>query len=362
MSVGSGDPGDAARPSAAVVRTMLEAFAVGDALGMATEFMTRSEIVERFGMVAELIDPSQSRNHGDLRRGQITDDTEQLICLLDEYCLRGEIDPRQTAERLLRWVRESGAIEKHYIGPSSKAALQAIAEGADPAEAGKRGTTCGGVMRSPAATIFALCRGLPLAKSVRDCLVPTHNTKPALEAALAFTRALEKALGGGSPEDVAAAAAAGVAEGGGFAPFPICAPSIAARLDCFRAFSTGFSGPEEALDFLYNVFGTGLESADVAAAALCVYLWAPNDPWLCIRMGASIGGDTDTIAALAGMLAAASCAASGRGHGIPTSLLAEVLEGNGLDLGILADRVANGTKHSGATALSDDEGLSGETP
>jgi len=198
--------------------------------------------------------------------------------------------------------------------------------------------------------------------SVRDCLLPTHNTQPALEAAMAYARALEKALGGGSPDEVAAAAVAGVSEGGRVAPFTFCAPSIAARLDCFRALSSGFGGPEEALDFLYDVFGTGLESADVGAAALCVYLWAPDDPWLCIRMGASIGGDTDTIAALAGMLAAASRAASGRGHGIPANLLAEVLEGNGLDLDILADRVANGKKHSGATALADDEGLSGETP
>ncbi len=343
MSLGSGEPGSAGRPSAAMVRTMLEAFAVGDAVGMATEFMTRPEIVEHFGMVSGLTDPALSRNHSDLRRGQVTDDTEQLLCLLDEYCLRDGIDPRQTAERLLRWVRESGAVEKRYIGPSSKAALQAIAEGADPAEAGKRGTTCGGVMRSPAAAIFALCRGLPLGKCVRDCLLPTHNTQPALEAALAYARALEMALKGGSPNEVAAAASAGETEGGRLAPWPLCAPSVAARFSWFRSLMSGLSGPEEALDFLYSVYGTGLESADVAAAALCIYFWAPDDPWLCIRMGASIGGDTDTIAALAGMLAAASCAAASRGHGIPTGLLAEVLEGNSLNLETLSRSVADKT-------------------
>jgi ADP-ribosylglycohydrolase len=103
-----------------------------------------------------------------------------------------------------------------------------------------------------------------------------------------------------------------------------------------------FGGPDAALDFLYGVFGTGLESADVAAAALCVYFWAPDNPWLCIRMGASIGGDTDTIAALAAMLAAATRAAKGQGHGIPEGVLSEVLEVNGLDLATLAERVAGG--------------------
>jgi ADP-ribosylglycohydrolase len=324
------------------VRALLEAFAVGDAVGMATEFMTRREIVERFGMVGGLTDPALSKNHGDLRRGQVTDDTEQVLCLLDEYCLSGGIDPRRTAERLLRWARESGAVEKRYIGPSSKAALQAIAEGADPAEAGKRGTTCGGVMRSPSAALYALCRGLPLAESVRACLLPTHNTGPALGAAVAYARALECALAGGSPDEVAGAAASGEAEGATFAPWTLCAPSVGGRVAHFRSIMAGFSGPGAALDFLYGVFGTGLESADVAAAAFCLYFWAPDDPWLCVRMGASVGGDTDTIAALAGMLAAATRAAKGRGHGIPESVLAEVMAGNNLDLAAIADRVAGG--------------------
>ena len=332
--------GSATRPKAAALRALLEAFAVGDAVGMATEFMTRREIVERFGMVSGLTDPALSKNHGDLRRGQVTDDTEQVLCLLDEYCLAGKIDPRRTAERLLRWARESGAVEKRYIGPSSKAALQAIAEGADPAEAGKRGTTCGGVMRSPSAALYALCRGLPLAESVRGCLLPTHNTEPALGAGVAYARALEFALGGGSPDEVAAAASSGEAEGAAFAPWPLCAASVGGRLAHFRSIMAGFGGPGAVLDFLYNVFGTGLESADVAAAALCIYFWAPGDPWLCIRMGASAGGDTDTIAALAGMLAASTCAAKGRGHGIPEGVLAEVIAGNNLDLAAVAARVA----------------------
>lgn len=330
------------RPTAETVRILLEAFAVGDAVGMATEFMTRGEILEHFGMLSGLIDPEVSKNHSDLRRGQVTDDTEQVLSLLEEYCARGRIDSRETAERLLRWVRESGAIERRYIGPSSKAALAAIAEGSDPAEAGKFGTTCGGIMRSPAAILFSLCRGLPLAESVLSCLIPTHNTRPALEAAMAYARALEAILGGAGPGEAAEAACSGAVEGQKLALGAFCSPSVSARLSCFQILSSWMNGPGDVLDFLYGVFGTGLDSADVAAASICLYLWAPFDPWLCIRMGASAGGDTDTIAALAGMLAAASCAASGKGHGIPADVLSEVLEGNNLDLAALAERVASG--------------------
>ena len=168
----SGGRDPAVPPGESSLRSLLEAFAVGDALGMATEFMTRAEIDDRFGLVATLIEPAFSKNHPDLRKAQVTDDTEQVVALLDEYCEKGRIDPRETAERLLLWVKESGAIEKRYIGPSSKAALQAIAEGADPSKTGLGGTTCGGVMRSPAAALFALCNDLPIDRSVQACLLP----------------------------------------------------------------------------------------------------------------------------------------------------------------------------------------------
>jgi len=325
---------------AAGLRSMLEAFAVGDALGMATEFMTRQEIRDRFGLVEGLIAPELSKNHADLRKGQVTDDTEQVLALLDEYLLRGRIDPRETAERLLRWVRESGAIEKRYIGPSSKAALLAISGGADPAVTGMGGTTCGGVMRSPAAILFALCAGLPLEKSVHDCLLPTHNTRPALEAAMAYAYALREALGGGDIPEIMAAAGMGAEAGAALAPWKTCGPSLRARLEHFAAAEPGFASPDDALDFLYYVYGTGLESVDVASAALCLFSRAPQDTWLCLRMGASVGGDTDTIAALAGMLSAAYLSARGKGHNIPAEVLDDVMERNGLDLVSLTDRLA----------------------
>ena len=60
----------------------LEAFAVGDALGMPTEFMTQEAIKSKFGLVEKLIDPSVSQIHTNLKKGQITDDTEQNPTLL----------------------------------------------------------------------------------------------------------------------------------------------------------------------------------------------------------------------------------------------------------------------------------------
>ena len=299
---------------------------------MPTEFMTRREIRERFGFVDRLLEPEESKNHPDLGRGQVTDDTEQVLALLDEYCRKGRIDPGETADRLLRWMRESGAVEKHYIGPSSKIALEAIGAGADPATTGQGGTTCGGVMRSPAAALFALSRGLPLDTSVRACLLPTHNTQPALEAATAYAFALGKAFEGGDLAGIAAAAVRGCGAGIALAPYERCGASLSARIEHFISIEPGFRNPDEVLDFLYGVYGTGLESVDVASAAICIFLYAAEDTWLCLRMGASLGGDTDTVAALAGALSAAHRAARGQGHSIPSEVLDEVIKGNGLNL------------------------------
>lgn len=339
----SGGLGPAASLGESSLRALLEAFAVGDALGMATEFMTRAEISDRFGLVDTLIEPALSKNHAELRKAQVTDDTEQVIALLDEYCEKGRIDPRETAERLLRWVKESGAIEKRYIGPSSKAALQAIAEGADPSKTGLGGTTCGGVMRSPAAVLFALCNDLPIDLSVQACLLPTHNTRPALESAAAFAYALREALSGADPLATIAAAQRGASAGAALAPWELCGPSLSSRLDHFISIASRFPGPDAVLDFLYRVYGTGLESVDVAAAALCIHFYAPLDTWLCLRMGASVGGDTDTIAALAGILSAASRAAMGKPHNIPAEILGEVLAANSLNLASIASRLATGS-------------------
>jgi len=82
------------------------------------------------------------------------------------------------------------------------------------------------------------------------------------------------------------------------------------------------------MSFVYNVIGTNMESNEVVPAAVSIFAYAKGDVWLAIRMGASIGGDTDTIAAIAGAL---SCLYN-RGHNIPDEILEEVISVNGLDL------------------------------
>lgn len=288
----------------ACIDAALLSFACGDALGMATEFMTRDQIERAFpGGVTRLLSQKDSQNHGDLTPGSVTDDTEQVAYLLERYRAKGQVAVADTVDALLVWIRETGAVEKHYIGPSSLKALTAIENGADPATAGT-GTTCGGIMRIPAAVCFDPDQTMDrLRKNVRAALLPTHNTSEALEASGCYGAALLTALNGGTVAEVVEAALENGPLTEALAPWRGCAASSAARIR--EAASWGRLPDEELFHRLYDLWGTGLPSVDVCGAVFALFLAAEGSAYRAISLGASLGGDTDTIAALAGALTAA---------------------------------------------------------
>jgi ADP-ribosylglycohydrolase len=81
-----------------------------------------------------------------------------------------------------------------------------------------------------------------------------------------------------------------------------------------------------------TLVGTGLPTQESVPAAFAVLAVAAGDPWLTCRLAASVGGDTDTIAAIAGAVAGA-CAGTA---GLPAHARATVAEVNGLRLDELA--------------------------
>ena len=288
------------------VQSIFAALAVGDAVGMPTEFTTRASIKKQYpSLVSGLIHTSFSQNHSNLPFASVTDDTEQNLYLYRLYREAGRVDAAQTARCLLRWAEETAAVTKRYIGPSSLAALTAIRAGTPVDQAGRNGTTCGGIMRTPAAVLWREHETEEeLAHDIYQCLLCTHNTSEALEAAGAYGFALYAALHGAKRKEILSAAIRGGAKLIAFAPEMHCAPSSAERIRFMDRYAATRS-PEQLLDELYAVFGTGLPSADVCGAVFAIFFCAQKDVWKAIQMGASIGGDTDTIAALAGALCCA---------------------------------------------------------
>jgi len=317
----------------------LLSFATGDAMGMGTEFMTRQAINERFGVLDGFIKPLQSQNHSDLASASVTDDTEQVLALLKAYGRDG-LSVQVTVETLVDWINTSDAVAKRYIGPSTLSALKAVQAGGDWHVSGVNGTTCGGIMRSPAPAIYSVLRHQTeqeLAGDVYACLVATHNTSQAMEAAMAYAYALVRALRGASIDDIISDALRGAMAGRNLAPYEACAASTHDRILFLRS-TLGQSrfGVTEFLDYIYGVMGTSLASEDVAAAVFALFIYTEGDAWKAIRLASSLGGDTDTIAALAGAL----CTAYAQSSDIPDEVKETVVKVNNLDIHAILESVA----------------------
>ncbi len=85
---------------------------------------------------------------------------------------------------------------------------------------------------------------------------------------------------------------------------------------------------------IYELVGTGLATSESVPAAFAVLGVAGDDPWLACRLAASVGGDCDTIAAMAGAVVGACHGASA----FPAAARATVAAVNDLDLdGLAAD-------------------------
>ena len=112
--------------SSALLSRYYTFFACGDAVGKATEFMTPHDISSIFGHITTMPDISKSITHSDLPLYAVTDDTEQNLWLLRRYLRDKAVTIENTVDELLKWIDGTGAVAKHYIGPSSLKALQGI--------------------------------------------------------------------------------------------------------------------------------------------------------------------------------------------------------------------------------------------
>ena len=91
------------------VRGVLFGQAVGDALGLGAEFMTRQRLAlcypDGLGHYDQIVDTPHTRRW---RKGEWTDDTHMMLCILDSLLAKDGLDSQDIARRWLDWVREDG--------------------------------------------------------------------------------------------------------------------------------------------------------------------------------------------------------------------------------------------------------------
>ncbi len=321
-------------------RGALYGLAIGDALGMPTQMLSRAEITRRWGGLLRGFEPAPPGHPiaAGLPAGTVTDDTEQAV-LLGRLLVKGDgtVDPRELADALVHWEREmAGRGSLDLLGPSTKRAIAAVLAGTPPEEAGSAGDTNGAAMRiAPVGIAFALDPGTSstLVDHVVAASGVTHNTGIALAGAAAVAAAVSAGVSGAGIAGAAGATAraidaARIAAGRGHW---VAGADVAARIGWATGLVAGRT-QAQAAELIYTLVGTSLATQESVPAAFAVLAAVPDDPWQACLLAASLGGDCDTIAAMAGAIAGAC-------HGVtafPPEAIA-VIDAQGLDLTALAD-------------------------
>ncbi|MHC8319360.1 ADP-ribosylglycohydrolase family protein [Pseudomonas sp. GB2N2] len=316
--------------------------ALGDALGMPTQSLSRAEIQARFGEITHLQDAGPDQPIApNMPKGSITDDTEQAI-LVGELLIegRGRIEPSVLAQRLIQWeavMQAKGS--QDLLGPSTKRAIEMILAGHSPEEAGRYGTTNGAAMRiTPVGISANVADPERFIRAVVQACQVTHNTTLGISSAAAVAAVVSAGINGmdlGEALNLGQQIALQAERHGHW----VAGGRIASRISWARTISVD-SDKAMLADLMYDVIGTSVasqESVVVSFALAQQVAVGEMNAFEAVCMAASLGGDTDTIAAILGAMLGACLGL----ESWPVEMIDEIKIVNGLDLEPLVQGLLN---------------------
>ena len=294
----------------------LAGLALGDALGMPTQEMSPEQIRAVYGRIIGLVDADASQPYAPgMPAGSVTDDTEQAL-LVASLLVRGRgsssgratLDADEFAHALLAWedsMIERGSLD--LLGPSTKAALERVRAGEDPLSVGGAGTTNGAAMRvTPIGIAVSTEDPETFAEAVWSSCRVTHATRQGFQSAALVAAAVS--MGIDAPASSAADVVALLWEAvsyvealplhGGWTPEP---DVLAATRRALQLASTPASS---SLELLVEQIGSSVASAHAIPMAFALLARDPSPQAL--LDAANLGGDTDTIGAIAGAILGAA--------------------------------------------------------
>ena len=286
--------------------------ALGDALGMPTQAMSPEQIRAVYGRVTGLVDGDDSQPYAPgMPAGSVTDDTEQAL-LIASLLVRGggsssgrvALDAGDFSHALLSWedsMIERGSLD--LLGPSTKAALERVRAGDDPLTVGGLGTTNGAAMRvTPIGIAVSTADPEVFADAVWSSCQVTHATRQGFQSAALVAAAVSLALDWpeASASDMttllwkAVSYVDSLPERGAWTPDP---DVVAATR---RAMQLVANPASSSLECLVEQIGTSVASAHAIPMAFALLARDPSPRAL--LDAANLGGDTDTIGAIAGAI------------------------------------------------------------
>ncbi|MFY0762431.1 ADP-ribosylglycohydrolase family protein [Metabacillus dongyingensis] len=280
---------------------MLYGMAVGDALGMPSELWSREKVKSYFGDITEFLDgPKENDVACNFTKGQFTDDTTQALLILDSL-IENDFIPSEKliAEKLIEWAVRTDAFENNILGPSSKAALLAIKEGENADILTRKALTNGAAMRiAPIGALFSTAQNKELSEYVFEVSRATHTSDVSIGGAAMIAYAVSASIEDKSWEQIIEGAL-NIYELASKKGAETFTASIPERLKLGIEFADLYQDDEETFtQKIYDVIGCGTMTSESVPAALAIAYYA-KDPNRCALICANIGGDTDTIGAMA---------------------------------------------------------------
>ena len=299
-------------PSFARAYGALAGLALGDALGMPTQAMSPAQIRAVYGRITGLVDGDASQPYAPgMPAGSVTDDTEQAL-LIASLLVRGRgsssgrvaLGAVEFAHALLAWedsMIRRGSLD--LLGPSTKAALERVRAGEDPLTVGGEGTTNGAAMRvTPIGIAMPTADPEAFADSVWSSCQVTHATRQGFQSAALVAAAVSLGIDTARSTSPnlrgllwkAVTYVDSLPERGAWTPDP---DVVAATR---RAMQLAANPASSSLECLVEQVGTSVASAQAIPMAFALLARDPSPQAL--LDAANLGGDTDTIGAIAGAI------------------------------------------------------------
>lgn len=317
---------------------VLYGMAIGDAMGMPPELWSRKRVLNKYGKIEDFLEgDSENEISYQYKRGNFTDDTSQAITILDSLIETDFVpDASNIAGHILEWAKKENAFENNILGPTSKITLELFEAGKDAKEYSNQALSNGAAMRiPPVGTLFHAEQKRELCDYVKAVSEITHSSDITLAGAamvaMAVASAMEKEDRDEMIEDVLAVEEYALSLGA-----DTISASIGARIRYGVKLAQMYAEDEDTfLEELYNMMGAGVNTVDSVPCAIAIAYYSFGDVHKCALLCANLGGDTDTI----GAMAAAVCGGVKGIHGIPEEDVRLIQEANQVDFIPYADKI-----------------------
>jgi ADP-ribosylglycohydrolase len=277
------------------VRGCLEGVATGDAIGKQTETLSRADVTRWYphgvrgfeGEPGSVIPRYAGNSKRQWRIGETTDDTERTVAVARAILAEGSVSHARVGREML------GCTKSVHPGVKS---LWEFHQAADPDRIAVEHDGCGAAVRvSPVGILYASHRVDDLVSGAREASISTHGGSLAVAAAAATAAAVSAAIDGAPPERVSDAAERAALEAERRWPGD-ASVSMAAAI---RGARTGLRqmsehGPAAVAARCFP--DRPLTIVPLALALVAIMRSAEE----AILLAANVGGDSDSVASIAG--------------------------------------------------------------